>query len=267
MIAAILAHALTNVRAQGDGDGWTSYFNALFEQYKDQTGDSLFGPIPGNSPEARAHALFSSENYAEAIPQLDKLLAKWPTGWNYFRRGYCHYMLKNYQVAVVDLTKSIARFPEPLLSPWWVGPTVYQEEEDGKYEKRIGVSLVYQYIDAYLFRAESKLQLGDYYGCIADVAQYFSQMDAKAKRFPEQERLGWCMSGYSKIMTEDLRGAISDFQAAIEIDPEDGQSHYYLGVIHIEIGEVPEGCRALSRAGELGFTDAYSLIKEHCGGK
>lgn len=267
LLAMIVMLCIGESRAQEDDGAWQSYFNMLVEQYEAQTGDSIFGSISSDSPETRANLLFESEKYPEAIPHFDKLIARWPTGWNYFRRGFCHYMSKSYQLAIADFTKCIARFPEPMLGPWWVGPRVSDSSDDGKYSKRQHISLVYQYIDAYFYRAESKLLIEDYYGCIADVHDYFARMDTSALRFPQMEGSALRMTGHSKFTLGDRKGAIEDFQGAIEANPDDGLSYFDLGVALLKDNQIPQGCLSLSRAGELGFKDAYALIKEHCGSR
>ncbi|MCO5274581.1 MAG: hypothetical protein M9900_06640 [Flavobacteriales bacterium] len=257
--------ALVDVGYAQDDDLLSQYFNMLFQQYKDQTGDSIQGYIGSSDAETLANTMFDSGKYGEAIIYFDKLVRKHPTGWNYFRRGYCHYMVKHYPEAVEDFTRSIARFPDPLLSSWWVGSSVYQDPESKRYTKGASISMQYQYNDAYFFRGESKVLLDDYYGCIADMESYFANIDSTAKRFPHIENTAYRLSGYSKMKIDDLRGAVQDFRAAIEIDDQDKSSYYYLGITLISLSQIPEGCRSLSRAGELGVTEAYQVIREHCG--
>lgn|GEM_PF-6799826 len=251
--------------AQEEDDVWSQYFDMLFQQYKEQTGDSIQGYIGSSDAETLANIMFDAGKYGEAIVHFDKLVRRYPTGWNYFRRGYCHYMVKHYQQAVEDFTRSIARFPDPLLSSWWVGSSVHQDQEGKRYTKGASISFQYQYIDAYFYRGESKIFLEDYYGCIADMENYFANMDTTAKRFPHIENSAYRLSGYCKMKTDDLKGATQDFRAAIEIDDQDESSHYYLGITLIYRSQIPEGCRSLSRAGELGVTEAYQVIREHCG--
>mgnify|MGYP001450420311 CR=1 FL=1 len=252
-------------RAQDDDDVGNRFFDMLIQQYRDQTGDSIQGYVSSDDPETLANVMFEAGKYSDAIVQFDRVVRKYPTGWNYFRRGFSCYMVKRYQQAIEDFTRSVARFPAPMLSPWWVGATVFQDAESKRYPKGTSISLKYQYIDAYFYRAESKMMLDDYYGCISDIENYFANMDTGAKRFPHIENSAHRLSGYCKLKTEDFEGAVQDFRAAVKIDDEDGSAHYYLGVALLDLDQVPEGCRSLSRAGELGMTDAYETIRNHCG--
>ena len=112
---------VTQVNAQGEQEGPGStevYLNILVEAYKANTGDTIFGKVGLDDPEIQAKPLFNAKKYAEGIPYLDKLVARSPTEWNYFRRGFCHYRLKNYSSAIEDFTRStklhLAIFPDPV---------------------------------------------------------------------------------------------------------------------------------------------------------
>jgi hypothetical protein len=41
-------------------------------------------------------------------------------------------------------------------------------------------------------------------------------------------------------------------------------THYNIGLLKIKVLRIEEGCLNLSKAGELGMTDAYKVISKHC---
>jgi hypothetical protein len=51
---------------------------------------------------------------------------------------------------------------------------------------------------------------------------------------------------------------------AISLDKEADNSFYLRGLSKIKIGQKEEGCKDLSKAGELGKTEAYKAISENC---
>ena len=63
-------------------------------------------------------------------------------------------------------------------------------------------------------------------------------------------------TGYSKKCIEDMNMAIS-------IKP-DANSYFYRGLAKIKMGDAENGCKDLSKSGELGKTEAYSEIKSNC---
>ena len=70
--------------------------------------------------------------------------------------------------------------------------------------------------------------------------------------------------GYSKHKLKDYSGAIADYTKAIEIDPNKSSAYYGRGLSKLVLGQKDSGCLDLSKAGELGYGQAYEVIKEHC---
>ena len=59
----------------------------------------------------------------------------------------------------------------------------------------------------------------------------------------------------------DFRAAIVDYNEAIERDPEFAEAYYNRGLARLSQGDVNQGIDDLSKAGELGIYNAYSIIK------
>jgi tetratricopeptide (TPR) repeat protein len=66
------------------------------------------------------------------------------------------------------------------------------------------------------------------------------------------------------IDSKDYIGAISNLKTVIEIAPQNAEAWFNKGLIHIYLQESEEGCLDLSRAGELGVSSAYMVIKKYC---
>ena len=64
-----------------------------------------------------------------------------------------------------------------------------------------------------------------------------------------------------KAMQNDFRGAILDFNEAIRKDPEFAEAYYNRGLSRLRIKDDERGLDDLRKAGELGITGAYSIIK------
>lgn len=110
-------------------------------------------------------------------------------GW--FHRGNAHYIMKNFEAAIVDLSKAIEMEPN----------------------------------------------------------------DAKAIE----------MRGVSKFSLKDYRGAIQDYSKVITMKPSFvDQAYCNRGVAKFFLNDKEGGCLDLSKAGELGFREAYDLIKKYC---
>ena len=71
-------------------------------------------------------------------------------------------------------------------------------------------------------------------------------------------------SGNAKANLKDYRGAILDFNKAIELNPKLASAYLGRGLAKILLGQKDDGCLDLSKAGELGEASAYETIKELC---
>jgi len=72
------------------------------------------------------------------------------------------------------------------------------------------------------------------------------------------------LRGSAKYNLGAYRGAIEDYNKAIEINPKSADAYYGRGLAKLGLGQKDSGCLDLSKARELGVDEAYKIIKEHC---
>ena len=58
--------------------------------------------------------------------------------------------------------------------------------------------------------------------------------------------------------------SIESYTKAIELYPYMGDAYFNRGLVLIYLKDREKGCIDLSRAGELGLPEAYSVIKKYC---
>ena len=58
--------------------------------------------------------------------------------------------------------------------------------------------------------------------------------------------------------------SLDSYTKAIELYPAMGDAYFNRGLVLIYLKDKEKGCIDLSRAGELGVDDAYSVIKKYC---
>jgi tetratricopeptide (TPR) repeat protein len=63
-------------------------------------------------------------------------------------------------------------------------------------------------------------------------------------------------------LQKDYKAAIADYNEAVNRNPEFAEDYYNRGLTRLYLGETEKGIADLSRAGELGMADAYSIIKK-----
>lgn len=75
--------------------------------------------------------------------------------------------------------------------------------------------------------------------------------------------------GWAKALLEDKFGSMDDLNRAFElmkntVKQENADLYYYKGLIHLLRDEIPECCKNMSKAGELGKKEAYDVIRQEC---
>ena len=65
-------------------------------------------------------------------------------------------------------------------------------------------------------------------------------------------------------MSSDIPESIVQYTKAIELYPGFGEAYYNRGLVLIYLRDKEKGCIDLSKAGELGVKEAYSVISKYC---
>ncbi len=74
----------------------------------------------------------------------------------------------------------------------------------------------------------------------------------------------WFNMANTKVKKRDYLKAISDYSRAITLEPDFGEAYFNRGLTRIYMNDLEGGALDLSRAGELGLTEAYNVIKRYC---
>ena len=67
-----------------------------------------------------------------------------------------------------------------------------------------------------------------------------------------------------KTRLDKFLSAAEDYTRIIELEPGNGNAYYNRGICYANINLKVNACDDLNRAGELGFFEAYELIKKYC---
>ena len=65
-------------------------------------------------------------------------------------------------------------------------------------------------------------------------------------------------------LSEDMLTAITQYTKALDLYPYLPEAYYNRGLVLIYLKDKEKGCLDMSKAGELGISDAYSVIKKYC---
>lgn len=94
------------------------------------------------------------------------------------------------------------------------------------------------------------------------IAQTQSDMDHAIALSPSNAYLFY-NRGNLKVHLHRYAEAIDDYTEAIRLNPNLAEAYYNRGLAHIQINNTETGIHDLSKAGELGLYNAYSLIKRY----
>lgn len=70
--------------------------------------------------------------------------------------------------------------------------------------------------------------------------------------------------GYIRTVNGNFHRAIDDFSQVIKLMPDFSEAFYNRGLLLLYLKESELGCNDLSRAGELGLSASYNLLKRYC---
>lgn len=161
----------------------------------------------------------------------------------YYLHGYASGMIEKYQTAIDDFTKAINHY-------------------EGNYDSIKGMREFI--IKCYYWRAIAQHTMEKTTDAIIDLTKALDENNKGNMNVIGKSELLFRRGIYKGIIN-DFYGAEADLTKVIEMDNETkAEALYYRGSIRIELGNKNEGCLDLSKAGELGFTNAYKMIDKLC---
>jgi tetratricopeptide (TPR) repeat protein len=109
---------------------------------------------------------------------------------------------------------------------------------------------------AFYNRANEKMILNDIEGAIED---YEKSLEIDSVNISTL-----IMLAEAKLKVGDLDGALSNYNSIIKIDTTFAKAYFLRGVSQVSIEEYGNACKDFKRAGELGYFEAYEMIKKYC---
>ena len=70
--------------------------------------------------------------------------------------------------------------------------------------------------------------------------------------------------GQARVLMMKYKDALADFNKALDIEPDFAEAYDLRGIARAELGDKEGACEDWKRSFELGFNDAFKLIKEFC---
>lgn len=248
----------------------------------------------------KAEELWKNKDSKGALEQMNLSIDASPNySGSYYFRGFIYlYGIRNYDKAIEDFTKAIQMQPDFIDSFFYRGMAYHKLEKEIEAIKDFSkvISMDKENTDAYFMRALIKSSMNDLQGAISDYDEILKRektakptfykmstvynnkayclvkMDkasealplvSKALELDKSEAYIWDTRGEIYFKLAEYEKCIKDMDKAISIE-ESENSYYIRGLAKIKLGKKAEGCKDLSKAGELGKTEAYKAISENC---
>ena len=233
--------ALTYYSSENDL-GFSSAYNILLEKLNDSLAGDMNLLLTNNE---RALSENEALSHFDRIDRYSKLIADNQNDANsLFLRAIDYSLVQDLESSLVDLDRAVALddawylyFVRSLVRSKMYDSKEYENKESGGLE--LNVSKAVTGLDYNLVKAD----LDKVVELVPDFAfAYFNRANI-----------------FSKM--SDYKSAIVDYTTAIDIDNTFAEAYYNRGLARIYTGNVDEGVADLSRAGELGLYNAYSVIK------
>ena len=109
---------------------------------------------------------------------------------------------------------------------------------------------------AYYNRANEKMLLGDFIGAIED---YKNSLLIDSLNINTLFVLA-----EAKTKVNDISGALNNYNQILKLDSTSAKTFYFRGSAEIMLKKFDNACIDFKKAGELGYFDAYEMIKKYC---
>ena len=196
----------------------------------------------------------------------------------YIEKGWDYYWKQDYENAIINYEKGLALLEINSKTSIFLAQYIECKMKIG--DLKGAMTSVNEYISlfstettGFITRASIKFNLGDYLGVIKDVT---TAIDL-TKAYEKQEQAQGTPLNYKPVLSnyynfranayielQQYDNALREINLAIYNSPLDGYYHFRKGMLYFEMSKPTLACEELSKAGELGYFDAYEFIRANC---
>jgi tetratricopeptide (TPR) repeat protein len=176
----------------------------------------------------------------------------------YYSQGIAKIKLKQFDLAVLDFSRAIKLKPNNFELHYTIGLCkVYSHKfHEAILDFTKSLNLGNNKSNLFLERGKAYKQIENYKNAISDFKKFIESTNKNSEGYYERAT--------TKMKLGDKRGALSDFNESIKINSMYKEAFFYRGIIKNELKDKNGACDDWSRAGELGYFEAYEKIKEFC---
>ena len=209
--------------------------------------------------ENRGLTFIEIKDYRNAISDFNEALIFDSTNSTlYFNRGYTQALSGNYESAIIDYSRAISHDSTNAKvfvnrGDLWSG---VEEHQKAIFDFTSAISLNNKDELAYFNRAKEFAKIGMFEQAIDDYSKAILLNPSKVEYY--------FLRGELKVGAAKFLGAAADYTKIISLQPDNGNAYYNRGICYANINLKDNACDDLNRAGELGFFEAYEVIRKFC---
>lgn len=240
------------------------YYSALLDKENNNLG--LAWKIRATNSEASLNEL-QVQTHFRSIENYSKKIEETTDNVNlYFGRGLDYMLIQDYDIAIEDFDKAIAKDPEFVLA-YFARAIARSKQIEFNPETQESKTRLAD------LPTRKKLPIGeektttDGVSVVPEVSKKTLEYNVIIKDYERVLNLDpkfiYAYYNRAEILSiqKDYRGAISDYSEAIKIEPQFAEAYFNRGLARLSVGETATGLDDLRKAGELGIVESYSIIK------
>ncbi|MCD8173598.1 MAG: tetratricopeptide repeat protein [Alistipes sp.] len=187
--------------------------------------------------------------------QLEEIISSGKGGWHdLFMRGITQSQIKQYTSSVNTYTEAIDRNP--------TNAFLYVNRSTTRSEMTDFISSIDNSFQRITIDADPSSRLRNTSTRTYSYDESIADLNKAAKLLPELPHIFY-NRGILLARSGRMPEAFEDFSRAIEIYPDFAEAYFNRGLVQIYMKDTRKGCLDLSKAGELGITEAYEILKQY----
>lgn len=207
-------------------------------------------------------------DYKWSMSDYNKALALKPSNdWTLVLRGSLKDTLRDYSGAMRDYNEAIkiTEYNSAAYDNRGKLKTKLNDYIGSIKDFNMAIKLNDTYGEFFYNRGYSKYKLEDYRGAINDFILAENRLVTTSSQIDPKLIQVYFYTGLSKLRLENYEGAILKFNSTLNLNSNFAEAYFYRGISKLKsTGYKDSACLDLSKAGELGYVDAYEVIKKYC---
>ena len=185
---------------------------------------------------------------------VQELNASTPAWTVLFERAVTQSLIKQYTNAVNTFSAAIEQTPS--------NPFLYLNRSTTRAEMIDFISSIYNSYQRITIDSDPANRLNNNSKRTYSYDEAVADLNKAVKLFPDFAS-AYYNRAYLLALSGSLPEAFEDYTKAISLNPAFAEAYYNRGIIQLFMKDTRMGCRDLSKAGELGITEAYEVLKRY----